>query len=110
MAGSDLVPVSYISGTAASIVVVLGGVRSYNARQRKRWTDEGARVQRNNEALDANTKAAAANTAAIGELMRKLDSFAQEVRAELSGHDSRLARIEDVIEGPLRTRRKDPIQ
>jgi hypothetical protein len=109
---ADLTPLYYVSATAASIVGVLGGARSYYARQRKRWTDEGARAQRNTEALERNTEAAAANTAAIGKLAAKLDSFATEARerlndhgARLNDHGIRLGRLEDVIEAPMRVRR-----
>lgn len=96
----------YISGTALSIVGVLGGARSYYARQRKRWTEEGAQGQKNTEALERNTEEARKNTVAIGTLTDKLDRFADETRRELNGHDIRIGRLEDVTEGPLHTRRR----
>jgi hypothetical protein len=98
---ADLTPIYYVSGTLASIGVVLGGARSYYARQRKRWTDEGARAARNAEALEANTRAAAANTDAIGRLTEKLDRFADETRQTLHNHDSRIGRLEDLAENQL---------
>jgi hypothetical protein len=94
-----------IAGTAASVMGVLTGARSFYVRQKKRWTDEGARGQRNTKALEDNTRAAAENTQAIGALTIKLDTFATETRDRLSGHDLRIGRLEDVIEGPMRTRR-----
>lgn len=102
--------VYYISGTLASIGVVLGGARSYYNRQRKRWTDEGARSARNAEALEANTRAAAANTDAIGRLMDKLEQFAEETRQTLRAHDSRIGRLEDMADNQLGrlTRPHDP--
>ena len=109
---ADLTPVYYITGTLASIAGVLGGARSYYSRQRKRWTDEGAQAQKNSEAVERNTQAARDNTNAVRELSGKLDRFAEETRRELSNHhlelddhQRRLLRIEDVIEGPMRTRR-----
>jgi hypothetical protein len=96
----------YISGTALSIVGVLGGARSYYARQRKRWTEEGAQGQKNTEALDANTKAAAANTSAVAQLTTKLDKFADDTRRELAEHHIRIGRLEDVVEAPMGTRRR----
>jgi hypothetical protein len=102
--------VYYVSGTAASIAAVLAGARSYYNRQRKRWTDEGVRSQRNAEALEANTKAAGANTDAIGRLTGKLDQFADETRATLHHHDTRIGRLEDMAENQLGrlSRPRDP--
>ena len=107
---ADLTPIYYISGTLASIGVVLGGARSYYSRQRRRWTDEGARSQRNAEALDANTRAAAANTDAVSRLTGKLDRFADETRETLHHHDSRIGRLEDLADNQLGrlTRPRDP--
>jgi hypothetical protein len=106
---ADLTPAYYISGTLASIGVVLGGARSYYSRQRKRWTDEGAQRQRNAEALEANTKAASANTDAIGRLTGKLDKFADETRQTLRSHDSRIGRLEDLADNQVgRVGRRDP--
>ena len=106
---ADLTPLYYVSGTAASIGAVLGGARSYYSRQRKRWTDEGARSQRNAEALEGNTEAAHANTAAITRLADKLDAFAEETRNELRAHTARIERLEDYAsggsEGQFRPRR-----
>lgn len=106
----DLTPAYYVSGTLASIGVVLGGARSYYSRQRKRWTDEGARAARNAEALEANTRAAGANTDAIGRLTGKLDRFADETRETLHHHDSRIGRLEDLADNQLGrlTRPRDP--
>jgi len=98
---ADLTPAYYVSGTLASIAVVLGGARSYYGRQRKRWTDEGARSQRNAEALEANTRAAGANTDAISRLTEKLDRFADETRQTLHSHDSRIGRLEDMADNQL---------
>ena len=95
---ADLTPIYYVTGTAASIAMVLGGARSYYSRQRKRWTDEGTRVQRNAEALEANTRAAAENTSAIGRLTAKLDQFAMETRETLHSHDTRIGRLEDLAD------------
>jgi hypothetical protein len=102
--GGDLVPVYYITGTAASIAAVLGGARAYYSRQRKRWTDEGARVQRSTEALDSNTDAARANTDAIQKLSARIDTFAEETRRQLNGHDMRLQRLEDLPGNDRRSR------
>jgi hypothetical protein len=106
----DLTPVYYVTGTAASLAAVLGGARSYYSRQRKRWTDEGARVQRNAEALEANTKAAAANTDAVSRLTAKLEAFADETRETLRAHDSRIGRLEDIADNqlPRLSRPRDP--
>ena len=107
---ADLTPIYYVTGTVASIAAVLGGARSYYSRQRKRWTDEGVRSQRNAEALDANTEAAAKNTDAMGRLTDKLDRFADETRASLHSHDIRIGRLEDLAEnqpgGLVRPRRR----
>ena len=62
MAG-DLVPLFYVSGIAGSVSAVVLGARSWAARQRRQWADEGAAAQKNTDALDANTRAAAANWA-----------------------------------------------
>ena len=102
----NLLPIDYVAGTAASIAVCLGAARSYYARQQKKWTQEGAAAQKNTAALDRNTEAATANTRAIADLGDKFDRFAVEVRDKLNGHNARLGRIEDIIEGPLGTRRK----
>ena len=109
---ADLTPIYYVSGTLASIGVVLGGARSYYARQRKRWTEEGARAARNTEALESNTKAAAANTDAIGRLTGKLDRFADETRTTLHSHDSRIGRLEDLADNQLGrpNRPRDPVR
>ena len=104
MASPDLVPAYYLSGTLASLVAALLGARSYNTRQRKRWTEEGAAAQKNTEALDANTRAAADNTAAISNLMHKLSGFADETRRELSNHHVRIERLEDLAGAPPRRR------
>ena len=108
MAGSDLIPVYYLSATAASLVAAFAGAKSYNTRQRKKWVEEGAAAQKNTEALHANTAAAAANTTAISHLMDKLGDFADETRRELSNHHVRIERLEDLVEAPLRTRRTRP--
>ena len=110
MAADPTPAVYYVTGTLASIGVVLGGARSYYNRQRKRWTDEGARSARNAEALEANTRAAGANTTAIGKLTDKLEQFAEETRQTLRAHDSRIGRLEDLADNQLdRTRRpRDP--
>ncbi len=110
MAADPTPALYYVTGTLASIGVVLGGARSYYNRQRKRWTDEGARSARNAEALDANTRAASANTDAIGRLTEKLEQFAEETRQTLRSHDSRIGRLEDLADNQLdRTRRpRDP--
>src|SRR5580693_1181455 len=111
---TDLIPAYYITGTIASIAGVLGGARAYYSRQRKRWTEEGAQAQKNSEAVERNTKAAQDNTSAMRELSSKLDRFSEETRRELNNHhlelddhQRRIARIEDVIEAPLHTRRRD---
>lgn len=104
---SDLLPISYVAGTAASITVVLGAARAYYARQRKKWTQEGAAAQRNTEALDRNAEALKANTRAIAALGEDLDHFADEVREELNGHNVRLGRVEDIVERPIRTRKEE---
>lgn len=113
---ADLTPIYYVTGTVASIAGVLGGARSYYSRQRKRWTEEGASAQKNAEAVERNTKAAQDNTTAVRELSGKLDRFAEETRRELNNHrlelnnhGGRLERIEDVIEAPLHTRRRDDL-
>jgi hypothetical protein len=110
---ADPTALYYMSGTAASIAAVLVGARSYYARQRQRWTDEGAQGAKNTAALNANTAEAAKNTAAIGVLTAKLDAFAMETREKLSshevrigGHDVRIGRLEDITEAPLRPRRR----
>ncbi len=103
---ADLTPVYYVTGTLASIAGVLGGARSYYSRQRKRWTEEGAAAEKNAKAVQDNTRAAEDNTNAVRELSGKLDRFAEETRRELDNHRGRLERIEDVIEGPMRTRRR----
>ena len=110
MAADPTPAVYYVTGTLASIGAVLAGARSYYSRQRKRWTDEGARAQRNTEALESNTKAASANTDAIGRLTLKLEQFAEETRQTLRSHDSRIGRLEDLADNQLdRTRRpRDP--
>jgi hypothetical protein len=107
---ADLTPLYYISGTGASLAAVIGGARSYYTRQHKRWTDEGARAQRNAEALDSNTRAATANTDAISRLTTKLDQFADETRASLHSHDLRIGRLEDMADNQLGrlTRPRDP--
>ena len=109
---ADLVPLYYLSATAASLTAVLAGARSYNTKQRRKWQEEGASAQRNTEALEANTKAAGDNTAAITLLAQKLDGFAEETRRELSDHNGRLIthaeeirHLKDLVEAPLRTRR-----
>lgn len=113
---ADLTPIYYVTGTVASIAGVLGGARSYYSRQRKRWTEEGASAQKNAEAVERNTKAAQDNTTAVRELSGKLDRFAEETRRELNNHRLELnnhgglwERIEDVIEAPLHTRRRDDL-
>ena len=105
MAGSDLIPLYYLSATAASLVAAFLGAKSYNTRQRKKWVEEGASAQKNTEALEANTAAASANTTAISNLVAKLADFADETRRELSNHHVRIERLEDLVEAPLRTRR-----
>lgn len=107
--GADLTPIYYVTGTAASIVAVLAGARSYARGQRKRWTDEGAQRQSNAEALEKNTEANRANTTAIGRLADKLDKFAEETRRELVSHEGRIGfterrigHLEDLVEGNMR--------
>lgn len=101
---ADLTPIYYVTATAASIGAVLGGARSYYNRQRNRWTDEGARSQRNAEALEGNTQAAHENTAAISRLADKLEIFAEETRGELRAHSGRLDRLEDYASSDSETR------
>lgn len=107
--GADLTPVYLVTGTAASVVAVLAGARSYARGQRKRWTDEGVQHQRNAEALEKNTEANRANTSAIEKLANKLEAFATETRRELTAHDGRigfterrLGHLEDLVEGNMR--------
>lgn len=103
---ADLTPVYYIAATAASIGAVLGGARSYYARQRARWTDEGARATRQADVTEANTKAAKENTVAI----KELTTFVDETRHTLLSHDGRIGRLEDIVrpENMPRHLRGDP--
>jgi len=105
MAG-DLIPLYYITGTAGAIVAVMSGARSYYARQKKRWTDEGARSVRMTEAIESNTKAAEQNTAKLGELGDKLQVFAEETRSQFRVHDTRINRLEDLADGGFPTRQR----
>jgi hypothetical protein len=41
----------------------------------------------------------------MAELVTKFDRFADETRTKINSHDVRIGRLEDVAEGPLRTRR-----
>lgn len=93
---ADLVPAYYITGTLASLGVVLGGARSYYARQRKRWTEEGAGAARMAEAIEHNTRAADKNTASLDAIGKQLSDFIAETRHQFERHDSRLARLEDM--------------
>jgi hypothetical protein len=86
-------------------VIAIGGVAIGGARLlmwlRSRWTREGEQRAASSKVIEDNTKAALANTAAIGELGAKLDRFAEgvhdqfdQVHAELNGHGAKIARLE----------------
>lgn len=88
-----------------TVVVAIGGVFIGGGRMllwlRSKWTKEGEQRAANSQVIQANTAAAVANTAAIGELGAKLDRFADSVHsefgvvhAELNGHATRIARVE----------------
>jgi hypothetical protein len=102
---ADLTPLYYVTGTAGSIVLVLSSARSYYARQKKRWTDEGAQSTRNTEAIESNTRAATANTAQLAALGEKLAEQSAETRAQFARHETRINRLEDMTEVGLRVRR-----
>lgn len=94
--GTDPVSTFYY---AVGIIFALGGallgVWRWYARSRAGWIDEGESRRRAAEASEENAKATSANTTAVLELTKKLDSFSQEVQTELNGHKRRLGRIED---------------
>jgi hypothetical protein len=104
---ADLVPAYYVTGTFASIGIVLGGARSYYARQKKRWTEEGAGAARMAEAIEHNTKAAERNTASLDVIGRQLGEFIAETVRRFEKHESRLDRLEDLAL-PRRRVRGDP--
>jgi len=86
-------------------VIAIGGVAIGGARVmmwlRGRWTREGEQRAAATAVIEENTKAAQANTVAIGDLSGKLDRFADNVHAdlatvhaELNGHGQRIHRLE----------------
>jgi hypothetical protein len=93
---ADLVPAYYITGTLGSLAVVIGGARSYYARQKNRWTEEGAGAARMAEAIEHNTKAAERNTASLDVIGRQLGEFIAETVRRFERHESRLDRLEDL--------------
>ena len=105
-AAPDYIPLYYLASTAAALTATVIGARSYSAKQRKRWTDEGVSAQKHTEALEANTRAASANTTAINALGTKLDGFAEETRKELTVHSAQLilhaqeiGRLKEIVSG-----------
>lgn len=84
---------------AIAIVLALGGLMAgawrWYTKSRAGWIDEGQSRRRAAEAMEDNAKATSANTTAVLELTKKLDSFSQEVQTELNGHSRRIGRIEE---------------
>jgi hypothetical protein len=104
---ADLVPAYYIAGTFGSVAAVIGGARSYYARQKKRWTEEGAGAARMAEAIESNTRAAEKLAAALDVIGKKLSDFIAEADRRFDRHESRLERLEDIAL-PRRRVRGDP--
>jgi hypothetical protein len=101
-AGSaDLVPLYYLCGIGASVGGGVIGVRSYMARQRERWLDEGKKEANLADQLEQNSRGQQANTEAINGLRQELHTvnstllaFVEESRRRFENGDMRFSRIE----------------
>jgi hypothetical protein len=97
---SDLVPLYYISGIGLAVGAAIEGLRRWARGQRERWVREGAEEANLTKTLEDNTKAAAANTAAIGQLveqMREFSTFMVETRRTLNGHGDQLKELRRLV-------------
>lgn len=100
MAGSDLVPLYYISGIGLAVGAAIEGIRRWARGQRERWVREGQQEAQLAQTLEDNTKAATDNTAAIGRLveqMREFTTFMMETRATLNGHGEQLRELRRLV-------------
>jgi hypothetical protein len=84
-----LTPVYYVLAILALLCGGAAGAWRFVSAQRKRGRDEGSREANLANALDENTKAAAANTAAIGQLGGKFDRFADQTQRRLDAGERR---------------------
>ena len=100
MAGSDLVPLYYISGIGLAVGTAVEFARRWARSQRERWVREGQQEAELAQTLSDNTKASTDNTAAIGSLvvqMREFSSFMQETRRTLNGHGDQLTELNRLV-------------
>jgi hypothetical protein len=84
--GSSIVTVSYIVGSIAAILGILGGLQRFYSKQKQRWTDEGETRAKQVQILEQNTHS-------VDELMRKMDEFMTSVRTDLSSIRAEISSI-----------------
>ena len=94
---NSLVVLYYVVGIAALLIAGLWALKKYNDNQRKEWIEQGDKERNLADRLEANTRAAAANTMSIDKLSEKLDRFSDSVQQQLNGHDKRMSRLEDWV-------------
>lgn len=97
MAGADLTPIYYLAGIATTVGSGLVGARAYLGKQRDRWITEGTKQASLADRLDANTKAADANTAALAGLGQQMQAFMTRTETTLNIHAGRLDRMEQAV-------------
>jgi hypothetical protein len=93
-AGSGVEVAYYVIASVIALGGVFFGAVKLLFWLKRRWTQEGEQRAESSRVIEANTKAAQANTDAISHLTEKFDGFASSVQGQLNGHDSRITRLE----------------
>jgi hypothetical protein len=87
---SSIITFSYIVGSIAAIVGIVGGLHKYYSKQKQRWIEDG--VTRANQAQVIEQ-----NTHAVTELTSKFDDFTVNVRSELTNVRTDLTKVADRV-------------
>lgn len=88
--GSDsgsIVTMSYIVGSIAAIMGIVGGLYRFYNKQKQRWIEDGETRAKQAQILEQNTHA-------VTDLTRKMDEFVSSVRTELAGITARISHLE----------------
>ena len=86
------------------IVGFIGGTYKYVQRQKKKWTEEGITREKQNQAMQENTKQMVKNTTAIENLSAEFSKFALSVRTEMNGLGDRIGKLETWRQGQFNKR------
>jgi hypothetical protein len=84
---SSIVTLSYIVGSIAAIMGIVGGFYRFYGKQKQKWIEDGAARAEASQTLRRYTES-------VDELGKKLDDFTVAIKSELSKVSDRVTHLE----------------